>query len=93
MCLNDSHVDISFIRSARYRLWTKDFEGRVEWFSDKLAESEDKDGTIIFQGEGGKRVCGKCFQDLYYINKTFMQSTSRNTEMERLQQGIKKVDP
>jgi hypothetical protein len=61
-----------YIRSARSRFWTKSYNDRVEWFSDKFEESSFGQNNVRwFTAENGKKVCPKCFMNIYRINKNF----------------------
>ncbi|XP_071152358.1 uncharacterized protein [Mytilus edulis] len=68
-CLNG--LSLEFIREARYRIWTKNYQQRVEWFSDKFIDADFDAEKPLFFVNKGKTVCGQCFRSLYKVNKNF----------------------
>ncbi|KAK3099791.1 hypothetical protein FSP39_009712, partial [Pinctada imbricata] len=59
------------VKKARMRVWTKNYEERVEWFSEKYSEAINKQKMIKFTVDNGQHVCGTCFRNLYRLDKTF----------------------
>lgn len=60
-----------YMEKCRYRLWAKSFRERVQWFYDKLFESELMGPKRYFICDGGNKLCQNAFRDVYNINKNF----------------------
>ncbi|WAR04394.1 hypothetical protein MAR_019763 [Mya arenaria] len=65
-----SNVSQSQIIRAREKVWTKDFNCRVEWMLEKFEESS-KDGCHYFRIENNQEVCGMCLRNYYKLDKNF----------------------
>lgn len=64
-------LSMEFIKSSRYRFWTKDYQQRVEWFCDKFIEADFIGEKIKYAIGIGNYACGFCFKNLYKIDKNF----------------------
>ena len=78
------------VKNSRYKVWTKTFEDRVQWFYDKLSESKLSDGHLYFTVEGGNKACGKCFMKLHYLDKNFYYTYLRKFKEGSLASNIRK---
>ncbi|WAR14225.1 hypothetical protein MAR_004330 [Mya arenaria] len=52
------------------KVWTKDFNCRVEWMLEKFEES-GKDGCHYFRIENNQEVCGMCLRNYYKFDRNF----------------------
>lgn len=86
-CLKE--VNEKAIYNARYRYWTKGYEERVTWFSDKYAEAIDRETKIKFMIDAGKVVCGVCFRNLYRMDKNFYARQLKKYEVGAVAAGYR----
>ncbi|XP_062566153.1 uncharacterized protein LOC134228510, partial [Saccostrea cucullata] len=82
-------ISVDFVKRERTKVWTKNFEGRVEWFSDKYSEAINKERSIRFTVEDGKQICSKCFQNLYRLDKSFYYKYVANFERGAVSAGFR----
>lgn len=90
-CLSD--ISIDFIKESRYRVWTKNYQQRVEWFSDKFIDAEFDEEKPLFFISKGNTVCGQCFRSLYKLNKNFYYKWIVKFEEGAVSSGFQKGRP
>lgn len=86
-CLSGINTD--FVKKVRTRVWTKDFESRVEWFSDKYSEAINKEISVRYTIEDGRQICAKCFRNLYRLDKSFYYKYISKFEKGALSAGYR----
>ena len=78
------------IRNVRTKFWTKSYDNRAEWFMDKVNESVERNGKLTFLVEGGRSVCGNCFQNLLRMNKNFYYSHLKKAKQGYCSSGYRR---